>query len=195
MLHILGRPRLSTFVRPCMQTTGIITEAAYRSLVEFRVKRKKGSTRAQTITDDTANRLYYIIVGFPGCFFVVSHFVFHMSLTAAGAIAILWFASFLVAGLLYHRSIVGMATKRPSLPDIDKPRDYAIEGDWLVVRSPESENRISLRRALDLIVTPTVSFLDCGEFGPILLPFGTASETGQRAFLDALRSHLSKPEV
>jgi hypothetical protein len=178
-----------------MQTTGIITDSAYQALVKFRVNRNKGSTKAQTITDDTANRLYYIMVGFPGCFLLVSHFVFHMGFAAAAAIAILWFVSFFLAGLLYHRNVLSIATRRPSIPDIDKPRDYAIEGSWLVVRAPGSENRISLERAVDLIVTPTVSFLDCGEFGPVLLPFGSTSDVGQRAFLDALRSQLSKHDT
>jgi hypothetical protein len=179
-----------------MHTTGIITESAYRSLVEFRVKRKKGSAKPQALTDGAANRLYYIIVLFPASFFLVSHFVFHIGLVAAATIALLWFLSFFLAGLLYHRGIVSVATKRPSVPDIDKPRDYAIESDWLVVRTADTESRVSLKRAVDLIITPTVSFLDCGEFAPVLLPFGSASEdAGQRAFLDALRSQFVRHET
>ncbi len=178
-----------------MRTTATITDSAYRALIEFRVRRRKGVVKAQPLTDQAANRLYYIMVLFPGVFFLTSHFVFHMGLAAAAAIALLWFVSFLIAGLMYHRMIVSLVTKRPPDPDLAKPREYAIEGDWLVIRTADTESRISLQRAVDLVVTPTVSFLDCGELSPVLLPFGSASEQAdQGAFLDALRRQIPRRE-
>ena len=177
-----------------MRTTGIITEEVYREFVRFRVKRKRGSVKAQTLTDETAKRIYYIMVLFPGIFFVTGHFVFHLGLLPAAVIAFLWFASFFIAGLLYHGAIVGLATKPPPGLDIGKPREYAIESGWLVSRSAGMENRISLSRAEDLVVTETVSFLLCGDFGPILLPFGSGSQPDQRAFLDALRKEIGQAQ-
>jgi hypothetical protein len=109
-----------------MRTTAIITDSAYRSFVEFRVKRKKGTIKGQTITDQAALRLFYIMVLFLGTFFLTSHCVFHMGLIAAAVIALLWFLSFLLAGLLYHRSIVDIVTKKPPDPDLDKPREYTL---------------------------------------------------------------------
>jgi hypothetical protein len=178
-----------------MRTTAIITDAAYRSFVEFRVRRKKGTVKGQTITDQAALRLFYIMVLFPGVFFLTSHFVFHMDLMAAAVIALLWFLSFLLAGLLYPRSIVGIVTKKPSDPDLDQRREYTLEGDWLVIRTADTESRMSLQRAVDLVVTPTVSFLDYEGRQPVLLPFGSASQQpDQVAFLDCLRRQIAERE-
>src|SRR5438876_11502389 len=159
-----------------MRTTGIITESVYRSLVEFRVKKKRGQISPKPITDQAANRLHYIILLFPVGFFCIASLVFHLRFLVAAPIALFWFVSFFIAGLLYHRMIVGVATRRPNLPDLDKPRDYSIEDNWLVIRTSDTENRVALSRAVALVVTPTVSFLDCGDLGPVALPFGSASD-------------------
>jgi hypothetical protein len=176
-----------------MRTTATITDSAYRSFVEFRVKRGKGTLKGQAITEEVATRLFYIMVLFPGCFFLVSHFVFHMAFLPAAAIAVLWFVSFVLAGLLYHRAVVSGVTRKPSGPEFNGPRDYSIEGDWLVVRTPDTESRMSLQRATDLLVTPTISLLEYEERGPVLLPFGSASEQpDQLAFLDGIKRHIPK---
>jgi len=140
-------------------------------------------------------RLFYIIMLFPGALFVTSYFVFQMGVVAAAVIAFLWFVSFLVAGLLYHRGIVGIVTKKPADQDLDRPREYAIEGDLLLIRTLATESRISLERAVDLVVTSTVSFLDYEDRQPVLLPFGSASEKpDQLAFLDGLRRQIPRGE-
>jgi hypothetical protein len=178
-----------------MRTTATITDSAYRSFVEFRVKRKKGVLKGQTITHQVGLRLFYIMVLFPGAFFLVSHFFCHMGLVAATVIALVWFLSFLIAGVLYHRSVVGVVTRRPSDPDLDQPREYAIEGDWLVIRTPDTESRMSLRGAVDLVVTPIAAFLVYERRQPVFLPFGSASDkSDQVAFLDGLRRLVARPE-
>ena len=163
-------------------------------MVEFRVKNRKGTIQAQTITDEMTNRLYYIIVLFPGIFFVVSHFLLHMGILPAAVIAAFWLLSFFIAGVLYHRAVVGAAIRRPTGGDLDKPREYGIEEGWLVSRTEDTENRIRLSRASEFIVNPTVSFLICRELGPVVLPFGSGSQRAdQRAFLDAIRKEIRDP--
>ena len=66
-----------------MRTTGIITESVYRSLVEFRVKKKRGQISPKPITDQAASRLYYIILLFPVGFFCIASLVFHLRFLVA----------------------------------------------------------------------------------------------------------------
>jgi hypothetical protein len=175
-----------------MRATGVITELVYRDWVTFQAKNKPQHSPEAHI-EKMSTQVYWVILLFPVIFAVVGPMVFSIARVTAVIIAVIWFISFFLAGLLYHRAIVQSSTQRPPIPHLDKPRDYCIEGGWLVIRTSDTESRVSLSRAVGLTVTPTVSCLDCGDLGPFLVPFGSSSDhPDHRAFLDALQSHISK---
>jgi hypothetical protein len=171
-----------------MRATGIFTESVYNDLMHLQVQNKVYNT-PQAHIERVTTQLLWIILLFPVAFAILGPIVFSIGWGTAIAIAAIWFISFLLAGFLYLRSIIRNATKRPAVAHLDEPREYCIEGDWLVMRFPGSESRVSRSRAVGLVVGPTASYIDCGELGPFLLPFGSDSnDPDQRAFLDALQS-------
>jgi hypothetical protein len=178
-----------------MRTSGILTKAAYRSIVEFGEQRNK--KRAVSIRGvKLVERLIYYVLLTPAIFFIAVYFVLQMSLMAAVTIALLWFVSFFIAGYLFYLSAESAKNQPPSTPSFTGPRDYAIEDCWFVERLPGAEKRVELSRVVDLTIKPSASLLDFGELGVIYLPFGSASEgEGQREFLEAIKSQLPKHEA
>ncbi len=139
-----------------------------------------------------SEQIYYVIVLFPTLYYLVSFFVFRLAFVAAISTAILWFISFFIAGLLYHRMIVSRATKRPHVRHLDEPKDYILEDGWLITRTSYSESRILVSRAVGLTVASEASFLDLGGLAtPVILPFGSISDrSDQREFLEALQKEV-----